>query len=172
MDQRVLAPCRMAQHVPRAIRPPRGLLLAVALGACLPAMAQLEDFRTRQLMQELSELRRAVHEQGRRIEQLEREIARLTGDAAGARAVPGEAPDALPADRAWLAPASWDRLRIGMTEQQVLDILGYPTSARTAAGATAKTLFYTVQVGPTGFLSGRIELENGRVRAIDRPALR
>jgi hypothetical protein len=59
-----------------------------------------------------------------------------------------------------------------MTEKQVFDILGYPTSARTSENNAVKTLFYTVPVGNSGFLSGRVELENDSVRAIQRPALR
>ena len=67
-------------------------------------------------------------------------------------------------------PAAWEKLRTGMTEQQVLDVLGYPTTSR-GTGAS-KTLFYTVQVGASGFLSGRVVIVDKAVQEIQKPILR
>lgn len=140
----------------------------------LPAFAQLEDYKTRQLAQDVAELQRTVRQQQTRIDQLEREIARVTSrsprGASGAEKPASPAIDE--ANQLWLSPKSWDRVQNGMTEAQVLEVLGYPTSARVGDNSGVKTLFYTLQVGSSGFLSGQVELENNRVRVIQKPTLR
>lgn len=152
-------------------QPWNGPLLGIVLAISIPAAAQLEDIRTRQLMQDVAELQRTLRQQALRIDQLEREISRLTG-APVTRPATSEGVSARDLEKQpWLAPKTWDRVKLGMSEIEVLDILGYPTSARTAQDKS-KTLFYSVQVSPAGFLSGNVELTDNRVRAVNRPALR
>jgi len=146
--------------------------LAVWFAAVSPAGAQLEDFRTRQLMQDVAELKRLVRAQEQRIDQLERELSRVTSrspDRGGSR--PPDKNAGSP-NAAWLNLKNWDRIAEGMSEKQVLDVLGYPTSSRTGENATVKTLFYTQPAGNTGFLSGTVVLEKDRVRSIQKPALK
>ncbi len=153
-------------------QPWNGPLLGIVLAISLPAAAQLEDIRTRQLMQDVAELQRTVRQQALRIDQLEREISRLTGTPV-ARPLTSEGVSTPDMDKQpWLAPKTWDRVKVGMSELEVLEVLGYPTSARTAQDKSTKTLFYSVQVSPAGFLSGNVELTDNRVRAVNRPALR
>jgi hypothetical protein len=145
---------------------------AIWIAAVSPAGAQLEDFRTRQLMQDIAELKRVVRTQEQRIDQLEREVSRLTSrspDRGGSKPT-DKSPNGVNA--AWKNLKNWDRLASGMSEKQVLEILGYPTSARTGENGAVKTLFYTEPVGNTGFLSGRVQLENDSVRLIEKPALK
>jgi hypothetical protein len=156
----------------RLARASAALGLAVWIAGISPAEAQLEDFRTRQLMQDIAELKRVVRTQEQRIDQLEREVSRLTSrspDRGGSRSA-DKSPASLNA--AWKNLKNWGRVAQGMSEKQVLDILGYPTSSRTGENGTVKTLFYTEPVGNTGFLSGHVELENDRVRVIEKPALK
>ena len=146
--------------------------LAVWMATIAPAGAQLEDFRTRQLMQDIAELKRLVRTQEQRIDQLEREVSRLTSrspDRGGSKST-DQPPSARSA--AWKNVKNWDRVAQGMSEKQVLDVLGYPTSSRTGENGTVKTLFYTEPVGNSGFLSGNVELENDRVRLVQKPALK
>src|SRR5687767_10100878 len=153
-------------------QPWKGSLLGIVLAISVPAAAQLEDIRTRQLMQDVAELQRTVRQQALRIDQLEREISRLTGTPV-ASPVAREGVSAADVEKQrWLAPKTWDRVSVGMSEIEVLEILGYPTSARAGQEKSMKTLFYSVQVSPAGFLSGNVELENNRVRAVQRPTLR
>jgi TolA-binding protein len=145
---------------------------AMWIATISPAGAQLDDFRTRQLMQDIAELKRVVRAQEQRIDQLEREVSRLTSrspDRGGSRPADKQ-PSASKAQ--WKNLKNWDRLARGMTEKQVLEILGYPTSARTGENGSAKTLFYTEPLGDTGFLSGHVDLENDSVRLIEKPALK
>jgi hypothetical protein len=145
---------------------------AMWIAAVSPAGAQLEDFRTRQLMQDIAELKRVVRTQEQRIDQLEREVSRLSSrspDRGGSRPA-DKNPNGLNAP--WKNLKNWDRLTPGMSEKQVLDILGYPTSARAGENRTVKTLFYTKPVGNTGFLSGQVQLENDSVKVIEKPVLK
>jgi hypothetical protein len=153
-------------------QPWKGPLLGVLLAISVPAAAQLEDIRTRQLMQDVAELQRTVRQQALRIDQLEREISRVTGTPV-ARPVGSEGMSTRETEKQpWLAPKTWDRVKVGMSELEVLEILGYPTNARAGQDKSTKTLFYSVQVSPAGFLSGNVELTNNRVRVVNRPALR
>lgn len=150
-------------------------VLLLATGTAPQVAAQganqgADEWRIRQLMQDINELERAVREQARRIDQLERALAFRGGP--GSPPTPDGAPAVLPANNLWLSPARWDRVEPGMTEQQVIDALGYPTSVRTEADGSTKTLFYTVQVGPSGFLSGRVVIAGERVRDVERPTLK
>lgn len=140
------------------------MLTAIAVNA-----SAQDALRIQELRQEINELQRLVRDQSRRIDALEREISRSK---VAVSPGPPRARPAAPAASAekWLVPGNWEKLRTGMTEQQVLDTLGYPTTVR--GGQDSKTLFYTVQVAPSGFLSGRVVIENRQVREIQKPTLR
>src|SRR5690606_7221087 len=136
------------------------------------AKAQAADeWRIRQLMQDINELKSTVREQARRLDQLERAIA--PREPTPTR--PPKSEHGLPTLPPTYGSASlqkWQRVEPGMTERQVIDILGYPTSVRTEPESLIKTLFYTVQIGPSGFLSGRIVLAAGQVRDVEQPTLK
>ena len=83
-----------------------------------------------------------VQAQARRIDQLERGTARSTERSVAdigsqCAAAPVKAPP-------WLVAANWDRLRPGMSEDEVAKILGPSTSERAGDGAT-KLLLYAVE---------------------------
>jgi hypothetical protein len=141
--------------------------LLTALGVTATAQDAL---RIQELRQEINELQRLVRDQSRRIDALERQIsqAKIAPSPGVSSRSASAAPK--PSSDKWLVPAAWERLRTGMTEQQVLDVLGYPTTAR-GTGAS-KTLFYTVQVGASGFLSGRVVIVDNVVQEIQKPVLR
>jgi len=144
---------------------------AVALAACIATADAQDATRIEQMRQDILELQRAVRDQSRRIDTLERQLANAHV-APPARTGPSSAAPGPPGSDKWLAPANWDRVRVGMTEQQVLDVLGYPTSVRTETPGAARTLFYTMQVGATGFLSGRVVMSDQRVSEVQKPVLR
>jgi hypothetical protein len=151
------------------VRALRRLLLATLLTAAA-AIAHAQDaLRVQELRQEINELQRTVRDQARRIERLEQQLGQSK-----IAVSPGPPRSPVPPTPAgsdkWLVPGNWEKLRTGMTEQQVLDTIGYPTTSR--GTAASKTLFYTVQVGANGFLSGRVLITDREVREIQKPILR
>jgi hypothetical protein len=165
----------MQPHDPLTHRPCTHVMAraiaAVALTACIATADAQDATRIEQMRQDILELQRAVRDQSRRIDALERQLANAS--VAPPRTGPSSGVPASPAGSdKWLAPANWDRVGVGMTEQQVLDVLGYPTSVRAEPAGTGKTLFYTMQVGATGFLSGRVVLSDQRVSEVQKPVLR
>jgi outer membrane protein assembly factor BamE (lipoprotein component of BamABCDE complex) len=150
----------------------KALATVAVLAIAAPAGAQLEDYRTRTLMQDVAELKRVVRQQSQRIDQLERELTRLGAKLPAPETALPEQKIPQPKDAPWMTAKTWDKVAVGMTEKQVLNILGYPTGSRTDEKTAVKTLFYTVAVGTTGFLSGNVEIEKERVRAVQKPVLK
>ena len=72
----------------------------------------------------------------------------------------------------WIIPANWDRIEEGMSEEQVVTILGPPTK-REEQFLSYVQLFYEGEVEGSGFISGSITLERNQVAAwmTDRPAI-
>ncbi len=141
---------------------------ALALTAA-PAVAQIpvDDLRVRQLEAEVRRLQQQVDAQARRIELLE-QAARLT--APGLPSVSGiRAPDPSPV---WLVTANWDRVKPGMTPQEVIAILGRPTSTRNDDDGKLRVMFYAMELGPEKYLSGNIRLDDSGVVEINRPVLK
>lgn len=66
----------------------------------------------------------------------------------------------------WHTPSNWDRIKDGMSEKQVISILGRPTSTK---NILYRTLFYRGEVTGSGFVSGNVELWNDRVRQVNKP---
>lgn len=146
----------------------RPILIACVLWCAGPAAAAAEDVRVEQLRQDVRELSRLVREQARQIERLEREIGRLKAASAPGR--PRSVPDAA-TEGIWLSSERWKKLRVDMSESEVVALLGPPTAVRSEA-PPSKTLLYTLELEGTGFLSGSVTLENTRVREISEPQLR
>ena len=138
-----------------------------ALALSLAAGVQADELREQRLEQQVQELRRQVDVQSRRIDQLERSVrpGAPTGQLDVGKAPPP--PDASP----WLVASNWDRVRPGMSAEQVTGMLGAPNSERPgAAGAT--TLLYALEVQEGVFLAGRVELRDGKVTTVQKPELR
>ena len=138
-----------------------------ALALSLAAGVQADELREQRLDQQLQELRRQVDIQSRRIDQLERSVrsGAPTGQVDVGK-VPAP-PDAAP----WLVSSNWERVRPGMSAEQVAGILGAPNSERPgAAGVT--TLLYALEVQEGVFVAGRVELRDGKVTTVQKPELR
>jgi hypothetical protein len=147
----------------------RGTCLVLWLGASLPGVAA-DDFKVIELEQDMIELERRVEALSRDVEQLQqRGLDQPTARAATAG---GDCPAAQPCSPAWLSVASWERVRPGMSEFEVIGILGPPSSVRGAADSPTRTLMYAMEIGSNAFLAGRVDLEEHRVVAIQTPVLR
>lgn len=144
------------------------VLAATMIAFTTPCLAQLpvDDLRVRQLENEVMRLRRELDMQSRRIEMLE-QAARIVPPAVSS--VPGPRADSSPA---WLIAASWDRVKPGMKVQEVIAVLGRPTSTRYSDDGKLRLLFYAMEVGTEAVLSGTVRLDDSGVVEINRPALR
>jgi len=69
----------------------------------------------------------------------------------------------------WMTPAAWERIRVGMAESQVLEVLGQPTQRN--VGDVYAILHYQGFVDGSGHVGGKvwIALKDDRVAVINRP---
>ncbi len=147
------------------------------LASCLAAVpfspSALADDAARisRLETEIQQLRSQIDEQNRRIQRLEAELARGSGAQAAAPRPRPRSPDSKAAAPAtgpqpWHTAPAWGRIKPGMTEQEVIAILGPPTAAD-SIGAL-KSLFYRDVPGRAD-LHGHVNLKDGRVVAVNQP---
>jgi hypothetical protein len=128
------------------------------------AAAAADDGRVSFLEQEVRNLQRQSLALSRRIDELERRSTPLA--AAPERVVPGIAASRTDA---WLDAGSWRKLRPGMSELEVVTVLGPPTSMREIDGA--RVLFYALEIGTSGFLGGSVKLRDRVVSEVRPPTL-
>jgi hypothetical protein len=147
----------------------RGICVGLLLAICLPCMAA-DDFKVIELEQDVLELERRVEDLSRQLAQLQsRSPSPGTTRQPLARAACPEAPACSPR---WLNAANWRRVRTGMSEFEVIDMLGPPSSLRGAADSDSRTLMYATEIGSSGFLSGSVQLKDRRVVEVQIPALK
>ena len=146
----------------------RSLLLAMI---AIPLLAHAQDDATYRLMkleQDVRNLERQVQTLTRQLDELKQQSSR-----AGERSSLGTRSATAPAatsSTAWLEAARWDRVRTGMTELDVINILGPPTSMRQEGGA--RVLLYAMELGSANFLGGSVEFRDKSVSAVNRPTLK
>jgi hypothetical protein len=134
-----------------------------------------DDLKVSQLEQDVRELQRIVQQQARRIEALESamrqaRVGRMPLPDPSVPAAVASAVSDVPV--AWLQSANWDKLRPGMSEVEVIRVLGSPSTARKSATGNTQTLFYAREFEAGGFLSGQVILTDQRVVEIQRPTLK
>src|SRR5580658_4441401 len=89
----------------------------------LAAMAQTRDPRVDTLTTEMAQLKRTVADQDQRIAELEKTVKAL-------QAIAMPKPERIPAPTPpWQSETSWNKIKPGMSEAQVVEILGPPTHA-------------------------------------------
>ncbi len=118
-----------------------------------------------QLRTDIRTLEREVRELSRRVDQLQQ--PQMPAERTPGMTRRSTAPD----PSAWIAPEKWDRVRSGMTAQQVILVLGTPVSMRTDDEGV-QTLFYTLPIGDGGFLTGTIRLRDDQVLDVQKPVLK
>lgn len=136
------------------------ILFSVVLSS-LPQVA-LSQTANASFKAEVAQLRKQLAEQEKRIARLEALLA------AGAKTDTTDTVVSGLASDSWTTPATWRRLRSGMSERQVIAILGPPTSTETIGGSL-RTLFYQGNVGRSGYVSGNVKLGEDRVYLINIP---
>lgn len=129
--------------------------------------AAADDYKIIKLEQDVRRLEQQVRELSRQIAELQRQT--------GAPAIPVPRDQEGPAPsgpQLWLQAENWQRLRVGMSELEVIDALGPPTSTRLADEGATRILFYALEIDVGSFLSGSVEVRDHRVAEINEPVLK
>jgi hypothetical protein len=135
----------------------------LGLIACLPIGAVADDLRVTQLEQEVRRLERQVLALSRRLDEVQRPSFRQERPAAPTGSVP-------PSGNEWIDAGKWRRVKPGMSELDVIGLLGPPTSIRDEGGE--RVLLYALELGASGFLSGSVTVRNRAVTDVQTPVLR
>jgi hypothetical protein len=146
----------------------RGLTQRALIGAglllltCGVAIAQTRDPRVDELLKETAQLKRTIADQEARIAELERAVKALqTAAAPLPQRIPAETPP-------WHRASNWILIKAGMSESQVVEILGPPTSVDSSIDR--RTLNYAPEANSTSTLKGTVTLIDDRVTAMTPPA--
>jgi len=137
-----------------------------AVICCAPAaLFAADDLRISQLQQDVRNLQRQLQAQSQQLDELRLQLARPEQPRSGpspsaAVAAPGQ----------WVDISRWQRLRTGMSELEVIGLLGPPVSMRVREGE--RVLLYAMEIGSSGFLGGSVTLRNRSVTDIEKPALK
>ena len=126
------------------------------------AVAQTRDPRVDDLTKETAQLKRRIADQDARIAELEKAVRAL--QVAATPPPPARIPAETPA---WLSAGNWSQIKSGMSEAQVVGILGPPTSVN--AAIDTRTLNYTPDPRSTTTLKGSVTLTDDRVTAMIPP---
>lgn len=139
----------------------------------MPTAVADDAARISRLEAEIQQLRTLVNEQARRIQRLEDELSRRAG-ASEPQPRPRPRVGEMRTDgtqsgarQPWHGVPAWDRVATGMTEDEVMQILGKPTSAESVG--VLKTLFYRGAAPGGPPVSGHVNFKDGRVVAIRKP---
>ena len=129
----------------------RILLSLIAVLAPMASFAA-DDLKVAQLEQDVRDLQRQVRSQSQQIDELRMQLGRP----AVQPRVPAGATSATTATNAgaWVDGSKWQRIKTGMTELEVIGLLGPPTSMR--AKDSDRVLLYAMEIGSSGFLSGSV----------------
>jgi hypothetical protein len=142
----------------------RYLLIALLALLCQGAGAAEDDtYRLMKVEQDVRNLERQVQTLTRQLDELRQRDRTPSGPRAAT------AP-AASSSTSWLEAARWERVRVGMSELEVINVLGPPTSMRQEGDA--RVLLYAMEIGASGFLGGSVELRDRAVSEIHKPVLR
>lgn len=141
--------------------------LLMLMGTQVAAAA--DDFKVIKLEQDVRRLEQQVRELSRQVS----ELRRYAGTSPAPVLAPASPEGTTSSSSApWLQAKNWQRLQLGMSELQVIETLGPPTSTRGATDASARVLFYALEIGTGSFLGGSVELRDRRVVEINPPVLK
>jgi hypothetical protein len=129
--------------------------------------ADNDSFRVMKLEQDMRNLERQVQVLSRQVDELKQQLARA-GDSS--RLSAQSSTPAVASSSAWLEAATWGRVRAGMSELEVIGVLGPPTSMRQEGDQ--RVLLYAMEIGSSGFLSGSVALRDRAVVEVHKPVLR
>jgi hypothetical protein len=139
---------------------------ALMLMLLLPAAAfAADDARVMRLEQDVRNLQREVQNLARQLDQVRLQTTRPGTDG---RLPPPPPP--VTDSSGWLDAAKWKKVKPGMSELEVISMLGPPTSTREREGA--RELFYAMEIGSSAFLGGSVVLRDRKVVEVQSPTLK
>jgi len=144
--------------------------LPALLGVLLSFSAVAADDDTYRLMkveQDVRNLERQVQTLTRELDAVQQQQSRAGDHIPSARS--SSAP-AGASSTAWLEATRWERIRTGMSELEVIGVLGAPTSMR--QDGDTRVLLYAMEIGASGFLGGSVEFRDRAVTAVNKPVLK
>jgi hypothetical protein len=147
------------------MRYPLPALLVVLLSFSAVA-ADDDTYRLMKLEQDVRNLERQVQTLDRQLDEVRQQQSR----AGGAPTARSSSAPAGTSSTAWLDATRWNRVRAGMTEIEVISVLGPPTSMR--QDGDTRVLLYALEIGSSGFLGGSVEFRDRAVTAINKPVLK
>ena len=144
-------------------------MAAIAAPAVSSAENAADALKIAVLEQDVRELKLQLQAQHRRIDSLEAQLSASRP----ALAPPAERPPAKTSDdqRPWLQIDNWDRVQLGASELELIQLLGPPTTLRKDATGDRQTLMYALEIGTGNFLTGSVIVENRRVVQVNKPTL-
>ena len=145
------------------------ILTVVALSAPLATAAPIDEFRLSDIEQKIRDLETVTREQARQLSQLQ---SQNPGSRSGPAPLPGNATAKSSDELRWVNAASWNRIKPGMSELQVVELLGAPTQMRIADDNQSRQLLYALEIGRSGYLSGRVTFSKGLVTVVEIPTLK
>ena len=144
-------------------------LLALLLLLGQSALAQDDaTYRIMKLEQDVRNLERQVQTLSRQLDEQRQQLSR-SGDRSALAGRSSHEP-AVESSTAWLEAPRWDRVKTGMSELEVIGVLGPPTSMREENGT--RVLLYAMEFGSSGFLGGSVEFRDRKVSAVNKPVLK
>ena len=144
----------------------RVFLFACSLAFSTSSLAA-EDFRVMKLEQDVRTLEREVQT----LERLVRELQQQARHNNPTYEIDTAQATAEEPEQKWLQSSAWNRIKLGMTELDVIGILGKPTALRPDP-SDRRALLYTLEIGTTSFLTGSVAFENGKAVDVQKPTLR
>ena len=143
----------------------RAALAAVVLWAPLAAGAA-DALQIAQIEQDIRRLQLQLQEQARQIEALRARLVQppVLPDARQS------SPSPTTPSTTWVDASKWMQVRPGMSELEVIALLGPPTSMR-SEGAQ-RVLLYAMEIGASGFLGGSVTLRERSVVEVQVPQLK
>jgi hypothetical protein len=148
------------------MRYPLPALLAALLSFSAVA-AEDDTYRLMKVEQDVRNLERQVQTLTRELDDLRQQQSRAGDYNPSARS---SSTPAVASSTAWLEAPRWERIRTGMSELEVIGVLGPPTSMR--QDGDTRVLLYAMEIGSSGFLGGSVEFKDRAVTSINKPVLR
>jgi len=145
---------------------------ALACGFLVVTFAIAQTPSKDDLRGEISLLKQIVQNQEKRISALEKTTADLKASQDPPQQKETSNSESLtPGD--WKVPSNWDRVVLGMSLEQITEILGrstsYSTSYDSSSVGSGVTLFYQGDVSGSGYVSGNVKFFENRVTQINKP---
>ena len=142
-------------------------VIAILMLSVVRLAAAADDYKVIKLEQDVRRLEQQVRDLSREVADLRRQSG-----APSVSAPREQEPVASTSSPLWLQAKNWQRLRVGMSELEVVAALGPPTSTRPAADGAGRILFYALEIDSGSFLGGSVELRDRRVVEINTPVLK